>query len=283
MRITSIIVGIITAFVIVSAFNMAYATSFQMPKCNGNNNCNETYVDESVNNTNRNTNRNTNLQGQAQGQAQLQGQAQAMGQSQTGTVTNDISIKDQRQTVQTIIDFNHITPDIGKTSADLVNTDKAGDVKAFGIYWRMTAIALAHAKKMAADSSDVEILESVMFENNFRTNMMRKGESGMLMGTITLVSDGGDVTADGMYARAMLKAMELGATHYELLESSASLVHEGSKAGIDLGGAGSVAVKSDGSAVVAPGATLGYSKAWSSNEYRPSMVFILYFDESVIR
>jgi hypothetical protein len=60
-------------------------------------------------------------------------------------------------------------------------------------------------------------------------------------------------------------------------------MNQGSKAGFDLGGAASVVTKADGSVVMAPGGTLGYSTAWTSNEYRPTMTIVFFFDEDSIR
>jgi hypothetical protein len=299
MKKLSIVVGILTAFLIVTAFNAAHAGNNSNKRCQNVHgifvDCSETNnTDNSINNDNSNSNSNynknfnTNLNynsNRATSNSVAAAAAfakQGQTQGQVGIVQNDISIKDQRKTVQTIIDFNHITPDIGKTNADLPSMENARDVKTKGFHPAINSITLAYATKMSKGSGDVEIIESIMFENDFRTNMLSRGVAGAVMGTITLTSDGEDVTADGMFARAMVRAMSLGATHFTLLGESNDLVNQGSKAGLDFGGAASVVTKADGSVVMAPGATLGYSTAWTINEYRPSMVFTLYYHEASV-
>ena len=232
-------------------------------------------------NSNRNTNMNTNkqAQGQLQGQAQLQGQ----GQSQTGIVSNDIRIEDNRKTVQNIVDFNHITPDIGRTSAEHRSVHDTMDVKASSnINALISTITMEMSRKLGKDTKDYEVFEELLFENDFRTTMLRNGvpKNSTFMGSIIFTPTGSKVTLGGLSGRAYEAAMNAGATHYRL-EYSVGQYTQGSKAGFDLGSAASVAAKANGSAVIAPGATLGYSTAWSSNEYRAGVIIDLYFDATM--
>jgi len=238
---------------------------------------------------NKNTNLNTNINSNKATSDATAVSGSVSGASAGARAGDNVNIVAPTQVVNvvdtditTVIDFNHITPDIGKTSADFIET-KGDRGKLIGMADYIDAITLDHAKRMAKDTTDTSILEAILFEMDFRTNMITRGTSGSLMGTITITSSGDDVTADGMWAVALVHAMTLGATHFDHIYETNSLVAVGSKAGFDLGGAASVVAKSDGSAVVAPGATLGYSHAWSSSEYRPSMVFALYFDASFVR
>lgn len=294
MKKLSIIVAIVVSYLLVMGFNAAYATKPCPPgqerkgwKC-----VDIEQPSGDITNTNSNRNTNTNINNNKadanataiQGQVQLQGQLQ--GQSQNAkvdsTIVNDITIKDQRQTVQTIIDFNHIAPNIGKTDANMISGFDTDSGKTVGMYGRILTLDRKSATRMGKDTTDYKVFDSTMFENDFRTTMIGKGVASQMMGTVTFVADGGDVTVDGLFARAMLYGMDLGATHFEILKVTSGIYHEGSKAGIDFGGSASVAVKSDGSAVVAPGSTLGYSKAWSNNEYRPSMVVMFSFESSYV-
>lgn len=202
-------------------------------------------------------------------------------QVQSNIVVTDITIKDNRQTVQTIIDFNHISPIIGKTSADMVENADTMDAKVISrIDNAISSITLKMSHKLGSDTKDFKMFTELMFENDFRTSIITKGAKGILMGTLTFVPTGSKCTSAGLSGRAYEAAMDAGATHY-VLQYTQGIYMSGSKAGFDLGSAASVAAKSDGSAVVAPGATLGYSHAWSENEYRPGIVIALYFDDTM--
>jgi len=83
-----------------------------------------------------------------------------------------------------------------------------------------------------------------------------------------------------MQGVAYHEAMKAGATSYTMTVSD-GLYLEGAKAGIDFGGAGSIAANEKGSAMLSPASTFGYSKSWSSNEYRPSVIITLYFDDTL--
>ena len=257
-------------------------------------------IDNSNKNDNKNSNFNSNIntafggdggdanakassnskasakQGQAQGQLQGQGQ----GQDQSTSVT----IEDNSVIIhpEIPVTYNHISPDIGKTSAEMQDHDKTMNIKVIGsVDEFITSITRDYAVKLAKGASDVEIVESIMFENDFRTTMVSKGRVGQFMGFIYLIPDGDEVTMAGMEGKAYLAAMDAGATHY-VMEHTSGMYVEGSKAGIDFGGSASVAIAADGSAIIAPGATFGYSKAWSTNEYRPGVVIALYFDDTLV-
>jgi len=265
---------------------------------NKNTNTNLNLNDNTNTNVNKNDNTNINvnsnkatsnakstavaIQGQDQKQGQVQGQDQGQGQAQS--VDNTIVIEDNSVIIhpEIPVTYNHITPSIGKTSADMVNDKNALRIKTMGsVDGFINSIARVHAKKLAEGASDLEIVESLLFENDFRTTMISKGAVGQFMGQIYLIPDGDDVTMAGMEGQAYLAAMDAGATHYVLTHDVGGLYMEGSKAGIDFGGSASVAIAKDGSAVVAPGGTLGFSTAWSSNEYRPGVMITLYFDHTL--
>jgi len=246
-------------------------------------------------NKNENTNLNVNsnkatsnakstavaIQGQDQKQGQVQGQDQGQGQAQS--VDNTIVIEDNSVIIhpEIPVTYNHISPDIGKTSADMATHGKTMQLKVLGsVDKHIDSITRVHAAKLAKGADDVDVVESILFENDFRTTMISKGAVGQFMGFIYLIPDGDEVTLAGMEGKAYLAAMDAGATHYTM-EHASGIYVEGSKAGIDFGGSASVAIAADGSAVIAPGATFGYSKAWSSNEYRPGVIITLYFDHTL--
>ena len=223
---------------------------------------------------------------QKQAQGQIQGQLQGQVQGNMNVVApvqvTEISIKDQRKTVQTIIDFNHITPNIGNTSAEHKSVNDTMRVKAISdIDGMIQAITLKSARKLGSATSDFKMFKELLFENDFQTTMLSKGARGDFMGSIILTPTGSKVTLGGLQGKAYEAAMAAGATHWEMHNFSGQYT-EGSKAGIDFGSAASVAAKSDGSAVIAPGATLGYSTAWSNNEYRPGIIIDLYFDDTMV-
>jgi len=260
--------------------------------------------DASANSSNKNynTNLNSNMQGQDQVQGQVQGQLQGQDQDQLQSQsassnsdsvasannagnkqTTDIVIQDNSVVnhAKIPVQYDHITPDIGKTNSDMIDHNGVMNLKAMGsIDAHISAITRVHADKLSKGASDVEVVKSIMFENDFRTTMISKGAVGQFMGFIYVIPDGSDVTMAGIEGKAYLAAMDAGATHYTMEHSSGMYV-EGSKAGIDFGGSASVAIAADGSAVIAPGATFGYSKAWSSNEIRPGVIITLYFDETL--
>ena len=238
-------------------------------------------------NYNKNTNMNTNINSnKADAKAAagavavgIQGQDQGQGQAQS----TDITIEDNSVIIhpEIPVTYNHITPDIGKTSADMSTHDNVQNIKIQGsVDSHISAITRHMATKLAKGADDVDVVPALLFENDFRTTMISKGQVGMFMGFIYLIPDGDEVTMAGMEGKAYLAAMDAGATHYTM-EHTAGMYVEGSKAGIDFGGSASVAIAADGSAVIAPGATFGYSKAWSSNEYRPAVIITLYFDTTL--
>jgi len=185
------------------------------------------------------------------------------------------------------VSYNHISPDIGSTNADIVRGGSVNDARLFGYFRNISAITLQYAKNMASDSkSDVEEINSLMYEQSFRTRHISKvsdERAGFMhyMGMKTFVPTGDSVNADGMFGVSMVAGMNAGATHFQIVRVTKGEYNSGSKAGFDLGSAASIATKADGSVVIAPGATLGYSTAWTSNDMRPGLAVAYFFDASL--
>jgi hypothetical protein len=184
-------------------------------------------------------------------------------------------------------------PPVGKTDADLIKGN-ADDAKLQGWFDLHTIIGIKQARTLAQDSTDIKVLRSITHEKDFQTVAVAQlpvsaivalpGSRPDFMGTLTLIPTGDDVTLDGMFGRACVEAMKIGATYVTVVKISHGTYFEGSKAGVDLGGmaSGFITPLEDGAWVVSPGTTLGYSKAWASNESRPSMVIALFFDEGAV-
>lgn len=101
------------------------------------------------------------------------------------------------------------------------------------------------------------------------------------MGILYVLPDGDDCTLAQMEARGAYEAMKLGATSMKIEYDQGKFL-EGTKYGIDFGTAASISVNSSGSAVLAPGSTLGWSKAKSNNEFRSALVIELFHDATLI-
>ena len=233
-------------------------------------------VDVDVKNTNMNTNINSAKQDQEQGQAQLQGQLQGQKQS----ANNDGNHQSTSIVFEDKTDYDHISSGVQKTRSQLKDQGDANMVKALTfIDERIISITHVAAKRLGKDTKDYKVFEEMLFENDFSTAQLVKGVNGVYMGSLVLVPTGNDVTAGGLTGRAYEAAMEMGATNYVLTYTSSKYLN-GSKWGIDFGTAASMALQKDGSAMLAPGSTLGYSTSWSDNEYRPSIIIELYFDDT---
>jgi hypothetical protein len=321
MRIkTIILLAIVVSFINVTTFNMAYAffggsetnQDCVNGSCNENkshhNNYGDTYnngdtynkggnggnaksnSDASVNIGNGMFNKvlspeqkQGQVQGQDQSQLQLQGQDQKQGQSQSSY--NDNSNKGNRQqtviTFEDNVDYNHIGSGIKKTNAYMRNTGDTIDVKTVSsIYDRIVTIDHKSAKSLSKDTKDFKVYSEILFEKPFQTSHITKGIKGVYMGSLVFVPDGEDITKGGLTGQALVKAMKVGATNFVITYSDGKYL-QGSKAGIDFGTAASIAAESNGSTMIAPGSTLGYSKAWSNNEYRSGLVIDLYFDNTI--
>jgi hypothetical protein len=256
---------------------------------NTNFNTNKTEVDVDNTNINTNTSVNTNLNNnelnQDQDQVQLQGQDQDQKQGQSQDQAN-VQVLELTQIYEEKVSYNHISPDIGNTNADIVRGGQVNDARLYGYFQSISAITLQYAKNMSRDSDDVKEISALMYEKDFRTHQIKKvadadAASMHYMGTKTFVPSGADVSADGMFGVAMVAGMDAGATHFQIVRVTAGEYNSGSKAGFDLGGASSIATKADGSVVIAPGATLGYSTAWTSNDMRPGLAVAYFFDPTL--
>lgn len=232
---------------------------------NNNKNVNRNDISNTNTNTNNNSNKNTNANDNKS--TAVQGQGQAQGQVLVNAPTT--------------INFSHELVGLDRTSSEAKDHSGAGDAKIkSNVDSMISRISLKSAKKLGKNTTDFEKFTDLLFENDFVTSAIIKGNKGDFMGTITLISDGDDATLGGLQGRAYVAAMKAGATHY-LLSSTSGKHVQGSSAGIDFGSAASVVVKSDGSALISPGATLGYSTSWSSNEWRPAVVIHLFFDRTM--
>lgn len=237
-------------------------------------------------NKNENNNKNTNLnlqdqkQDQDQAQGQLQGQMQ--GQAQSATAVN----KGNKQTMiyneaKNPVAFGHIDSGVGKTDADLKDT-VSSDIRMFSsifAYDDDSFITSDEAKAMAGGS--VKVIKSVMREADVQLKELNwKETSGVYMGSLMLTTD--SATLDQMVAKACVEAMKLGATSVKFKVGERE-VAGGSKKGFDLGTSASIALNPDtGSAMIAPGATLGYSSAKAWNTIVPELFVVMFHDVSLI-
>ena len=228
-------------------------------------------------NLNSNSNRNTNEQGQSQ--AQIQGQSQGQGQNQTAHnegVVQSITqnYEDKRDHIQ--------GPEVLNPDPKL-SDGKANRVKLFGLALldKIKLLTAAQAKKLASKASDIEVEPALMFENDFRTDKIKLGDSGEFMGYLYILPDGSDCNTAAMIGEAAKAGMNAGATHMRLVHVDHGDEATGSAWNIGIGGGASVASTNDRVAV-APNGGLGYGKAKASNESRPALVFELYFDKNLL-
>lgn len=240
------------------------------------------------NNTNNNSNTNFNMnnqgQSQDQDQTQVQLQGQVQGQMQGQTAHNEGVV--QNVTIENPTVYNHITPQIGKTDADLVDTEGVSTINSLGSIFKYDDddfITIEEAKKASAGIDDINVEKALLWEPAVQLKDLRyKGKSkGKFMGTLTLRAEDVTVTVDQLIARAAVEAMKAGATEAAFTTTNAKKL-KSSKSGIDFGSAASVAVNSSGSAVIAPGATLGYSSAETDNAYVPEVFVELFHDAELI-
>jgi hypothetical protein len=227
-------------------------------------------------NTNRNTNENTNVQGQLQGQAQ--GQFQGQTAHNEGVVQ---SVKIEEATV-----YNHISPQLGKTDAELMDTEGVSTINSFTSIFKYdddAYITMAEAKKASSGIDDINVEKALLWEPAVQLKELRYSgiSEGKFMGTLTLKAKDTTVTADQLIARACVEAMKAGATEASFTIANAKKI-KSSKYGIDFGSAASVAVNSSGSAVIAPGATLGWSGAETDNSYVPEVFVEMFHNANAI-
>jgi hypothetical protein len=239
---------------------------------NTNTNVNTVITDVDVKNSNSNKNINTQIMGQDQTQGQRQ-TANNEGNHQS------IVIKEAKIPVA----YNHIAAPVGNVSAELANHETKSTVRTLSSIFKYdddSYITMSEAKS-AAGSAKITIKKAILREATVSLKNLnwKDGQSGVYMGSLTLLTD--DATMDQMMARASAEAMKLGATHVIFTEKSAEKL-EASKYGFDLGSAGSVAITASGSAVMAPGATLGWSGSESDNKVLPELYVELFHDVSKI-
>jgi hypothetical protein len=240
---------------------------------------------------NKDININKVRQGQKQDQDQRQNQNQSQGQSQgninkvdnadTVTIDDHTIVEDKR---------DHIAAP-GILNADPSFTDsKASQVKALG--WEyldiLSKITYTVAKRMTKDGDDFEVYDNLMFENNFRINGIYKldpsSDPGVPMGMMTFVPDGDDVTVGGLIGLIALKGMQVGATHFQILNKEEIVEAYGSQWNIGISGAASIVGGSDGkdNVAIAPGGGLGFGSARAKNETRPAAIVMYYYNSSMV-
>lgn len=246
---------------------------------------NEVDIDLEVKNTNIVTNLVNSEGGDADARAKADAKALAI-QGQTANnegVVQSIEINEARS-------FNHIVADVGKTDAELLTHDSTSMIRTLSSFLNRELddddFVTYEEAKLASKGADIEVVESLKFVPKLDGKAIRLDTvnyidfTGKHMGSLTLTTE--DATLDQMEARAALEAMEAGATSFAIRYDDAMKVSS-SKYGIDLGSSASIALNPDtGSAVVAPGATLGWSKAVVHNKIVTDVYVILFFDSLLI-
>lgn len=185
---------------------------------------------------------------------------------------------------------NHITPDVNKTDADAKEQyDSVSKIRTFSSIFKYDTdsfITMEEADK-ASNGGDVKIDKAILWtpkldgkELELDTINWKDVPTGKYMGSITLTTE--TATADQVLARACKEAMLAGATGVNINTSDAKII-SGTKYGLDFGSAASVALNPNtGSAVIAPGASLGWSKAKSDNRLVSEVYIEMFFDSKLI-
>jgi hypothetical protein len=138
---------------------------------------------------------------------------------------------------------------------------------------------MAEAKK-ASSGADIDVTKAILWEADTQLKELNwKVSSGKYMGSMTLTTE--DATLDQVIARACKEAMQIGATSVAFVTRDAKKV-SATKYGVDFGSSASVAAQADGSIMIAPGATLGWSKAVASNIIVGEVYAVLFRDENLI-
>jgi hypothetical protein len=225
-------------------------------------------------NTNRNNNTNTNVnvntQGQMQGQMQGQLQGQGQGQKQSIHIENPVT-------------YDHIGSGVAKTDAENTNHDAVSYIRMYSSIFKYDNdefITMTEAKS-ASKGADVDVSKAILREANVQLNNLnwKDDPTGVYMGSLTLTTE--DATLDQVVARACVEAMKLGATGANFYSEEAKRL-SATKYGIDFGSAASVAVNGSGSAVIAPGSTLGWSKTKTNNMIVGEVYVELFHDVTLI-
>jgi hypothetical protein len=312
MRIKSIVLmAIVVSFINVTFFNMAYAKFDSCEKwgigCESKPDTGNVKVD--IDNSNRNTNFNTNTnlnsdvnvnkvdtrvtvkpdmsnrnnQDQEQDQKQKQKQNQDQDQMQGQVQSANNNGNHQTIVFEDRIQYDHISNPLSKTHSNMKRHLDSSQIKTVStVYDRLTIIDHKSAKRLGKATTDFKSFPEMLIVKPFQTAHITKGVKGTYMGSIVFVPTGNDITKGGLIGKALVEGMRQGATNFVMTFDDSQYL-DGSKAGIDFGSAASVALNpKTGSAMLAPATTLGYSKAWSSNEYRTGLVIDLYFDDTAI-
>lgn len=255
------------------------------------NNYGDTYEGDTINKAkvkvdNRNTNVNTNInsnrqdqdQEQSQDQLQLQGQIQGQGQKQEANNEGNHQTLNQKFEDKRDLINPFYTP---QESANLADHGDVSTAKTKGSIWsQLDGINKAMAKHASKGASDIDLEYALLFENDFQTTWINKGISGEFMGFIYVLPDGTDCTLAQMEARGLKEAMYAGA-NFAVIYTSDGKYLNGSAWNVGLSGGASAMAKGDDIAI-APSGGLGFGKAYSSNEMRPSLVIALYIQEDLI-
>jgi hypothetical protein len=188
------------------------------------------------------------------------------------------------------IDYDHIDSGVKKTDADMAEQkEDVSTIRTLSSIFKYdddNFITMAEAKK-ASSGADIDVEKALLWTPKIDgkeltlENLNYVETTGKYLGSLTLTTE--DATADQMLAQAAEEAMKAGATSAIFTVKDAKQI-SGSKYGIDLGSSASVALNPDtGSAVIAPGSTLGWSKAKSKNVLVSEVYVELFFDATLIK
>jgi len=238
--------------------------------------------DVDVRNTNIVTNINSN-KSESKSEADAAAAALAI-QAQKAEANNEgntQSIKIEEAKIPTT--YNHIPAPTEGQDAWVADHEDVQSVKTLGsILEHIKVLDVVMAKKAAKGGSDVVIEEALLWEPNVQLkNVQLQSKRGTYMGSLTLYTDGPDATKDQMTAAAVVRAAYIGATNVFMTDDEGKFL-DAVQYGLSIGAAASVAATGSGSAVLAPGAVTGYSKAKTANEMRPALFVVLYHDADSI-
>jgi len=246
-----------------------------------------TVGDISNRNENKNTNLNTNINNNENDNTNVNLQGQHQGQSQVGINANkQVMVYKEAKNP---IDYSHIGSGVKKTDADMAEQkEDVSTIRTLSSIFKYdddNFITMDEAKK-ASGNADIDVEKALLWAPKLDgqeltlKNLNYVEVSGKYMGSLTLTTE--DATADQIIAQAAEEAMKAGATSAKFIVRDAKRI-SGTKYGIDLGTSASVALNPDtGSAVLAPGSTLGWSKAKSQNMLVSEVYVELFFDGTTI-
>lgn len=307
---TMLFTGVLTAFLIASGFNMAYAkggNDGNQNRCHDVNglivDCSETnnfdnsitnrananadakakaaafsmgWYDTDIKNTNvnkvDNRDTNVNLNGQLQGQT-----AHNEGVAQEVTVEGDV--------YKTPKTYMHIQPVAGPdTDTQTVKSNGTAILTKGSIMDKFAGLSLKALNMLAKDADDVILQVAVVHEPDSQVNFIRIGKSlpDDFAGYIYATCDDDECSAAGMEGKAMKKAAYLGFTHIDKLDQDSMEKLYASEWSVKLGGGASVAADG-GRMMIAPGGGIGGGAAESSVLELPAMVFEVYYNPLVIK